>query len=207
MKYSARRATPADNFGPYLGPPGMALNKRFYAAKEESKAIGIARRLRARYVATTIDGRPELEMMFHRLHVFDGTGQRGQPPLAHFRLIVDDPPIGLPLGYLSGITRAVRNPFKLFEIVAGAVLEVAATPGSEVRAEVEIETSTQRRFRYRVTANANEQGIAHLRVPYATSTSVPSRPTGPYTVYADDRSIRVEVSDQQVLSGATLEVR
>ncbi len=55
--------------------------------------------------------------------------------------------------------------------------------------------------------NADLQGVARLRVPYATSITAPTRSTGPYTVYADDRAIRVEVEDEQVLTGATVEVR
>jgi hypothetical protein len=208
VEYSARRPSPSDNFGPYLGPPGLELTSAFFTATDEQQAFAIAQQLRARYVVTTVFDRPQREMMIYRLHALDGTGRRGQPPLTHFRLVVDDPAIGVPLGSLSGITRRpVRNPFKLFEVVAGAVLEVAATPGSEVTARIEIETSTRRRFDYRVETSADEHGMARLRVPYSTSVTAPTRSTGPYSVTADGRTLRVEVDDEQVTTGATLRVR
>jgi len=208
IEYSARRPSPSDNFGPYLGPPGLELTSAFYTATDEQEALAIARRLRVRYVVTTIMDRPQTDMMIYRLQAHDGAGRRGQAPLAHFRLVVDDPAVGVPLGSLSGITRrSVRSPFKLFEVVEGAILEVAATPGSGVSAAVEIETSTRRRFAYRAQSIADERGVARLRVPYSTSITAPTRSTGPYTVNADGRFIRVEVDEGQVQSGATLEVR
>jgi asparagine N-glycosylation enzyme membrane subunit Stt3 len=113
----------------------------------------------------------------------------------------------MPLGALNGTAPFVTEaPFKLFEVVEGAVLTVAADSGDEVTAEVEVSTPTGRRFHYRVSAVANDLGIATLRVPYATDTDSPTRPTGPYRVRIGERISQVSVSDADVRGGRVVRV-
>ena len=86
------------------------------------------------------------------------------------------------------------------------ILPFPPSASSSVTAEVEVSTPTGRRFHYRVSAVANDLGIATLRVPYATDTDSPTRPTGPYRVRFGERIRQVSVSDadqmQAILAGA-----
>lgn len=203
----SERPTTSSGFGPYLGGNSFQLSNRFYALHSEERAFALARRLKARYVITSPVGRPTQSMMLHRLHSADGLGEADVPPLHRFRLVTEWPKRGMPLGALNGTAPFVTEaPFKLFEVVEGAVLTVAADSGDEVTAEVEVSTPTGRRFHYRVSAVANDLGIATLRVPYATDTDSPTRPTGPYRVRIGERIRQVSVSDADVRGGRVVRV-
>ena len=52
LQYYARRPTPADTFGPYIGVDGYEQVQRFFRMTSEPRAIALARRLGARYVVT-----------------------------------------------------------------------------------------------------------------------------------------------------------
>ncbi|MBW1687582.1 MAG: hypothetical protein JRS35_21305 [Deltaproteobacteria bacterium] len=53
---------------------------------------------------------------------------------------------------------------------------------------------------------ADREGLARLRVPYATVTTAPTRPAGPYTLRSGGRSQRIRVSDAQVRQGAVIAI-
>ncbi len=201
----AERPVTATGFGPYLGREGFAESVRFYAQHSEPEAVRIARRLGARYVATSLEGRPPPASMLHRLQVEDGLARASRPALAHFRLVTEAPVRGVPLGFASGTARRSEAPYKLFEVVEGAVLEHRGPPGAELRAEVEVRTPG-RRFTWAATAVADARGRARLRVPYATATELPVAPVGPYRVSVDGRVRRVPVTEEQVRRGATIPV-
>ena len=146
-------------------------------------------------------------MLLHRLHVADGAGLDGRPALEHFRLITEGPAWGIPLGFLTGVVRRPSlAPYKLFEVVEGVVFEYRGAPGVEVTAQLGIRTPTGRRFVYRASTLADREGLARLRVPYATVTTAPTRPAGPYTVRSGGRSQRIRVSDAQVRQGAVIAI-
>ena len=88
-------------------------------------------------------------------------------------------------------------PYKLFELVEGAVFEASACPGTELIAEVTIVTPL-RRFQYRAVGRADRDGVVRVRVPYATETRAPARPAGPYQLRLSDRAFSVAVSDDDV---------
>jgi hypothetical protein len=100
----------------------------------------------------------------------------------------------------------VFAPYKLFEVVEGAVLEYRGDAGVEVAAELKIGTPTGRRFVYRASTTADRDGLARLRVPYATDTSAPTRPAGPYTLRVGGTGQRIRVSDAQVRQGAIIPI-
>jgi hypothetical protein len=222
VNYHARRATPSGNFGPYVGREGFALSRGFYRARSEGRALTLARALEARYVITSAEAGAAPSMLLYRLHRLDGAAAEGEgggkgegkgaseqgvPALEHFRLVTEGPPRGFPLGALGGaVPGNVVAPYKLFEIVEGAVLEIRAAPGSEVEVSLEVATPARRRFRYRAVARAGEAGVARIRVPYATETAAPARPTGPYRVRAESAGAEVHVSEEQVLRGAVLAI-
>ena len=95
---------------------------------------------------------------------------------------------------------------ELFEVVEGAVLEVRGEPGQAVEAMLEVETPLGRVFRYRAKAVTDAQGLAQLRVPYATDTALPTRPLGPYRVEIGEEVHLLTVTDADVTSGALIGV-
>jgi asparagine N-glycosylation enzyme membrane subunit Stt3 len=202
----ARRPTPSDNFGPYLADSNLTRARRFYELTNEKEAVASAEKLGWRYVVTAAAGKPRRGMLLHRLHWADGTTRFGAPPLEQFRLVTEGPPSGVSIGNLSQPRPTGDIPYKLFEIVPGAILQVPAEPGSQVSAELAIRTPSQRRFTYRASAEADALGTARLRVPYATETETPVRPLAPYVVRAGGRAYEVVVSDVQVREGAVIDV-
>jgi dolichyl-phosphooligosaccharide-protein glycotransferase len=203
-----RRPTPADNFGPYLEGSNLAAANRFYALRSEEAALRLAESLKLRYVVTAEQFAPSPAMLLHRLHREDGRGRGAVPRLEHFRLVTEGPPAGgVSIAYLKGRPPPPGDvPYKLFEIVPGAVLEVRAPPGSGVTAEVEIATPTGRRFTYPARTQAGADGVARLRVPYATDGRTPVHTTGPWRVHAGGQTELVPVSERDLLSGATVAV-
>jgi hypothetical protein len=91
-------------------------------------------------------------------------------------------------------------------VVKGAVFEVRGDPGTPIGAEVSVVTPTGRRFEYRAATRIGEDGIARLRVPYATETSEPTKPEGPYRVWIEDAEVRVRVTDADVREGALIQL-
>ena len=201
----AHRATPADPFGPYIGEPAYRDVVRFLTTEHEPDAVAIAARLRTPFVALA-DGPSgsSSERVARRLMRNEGSASKGQPHLEHFRLVTEGPLGGLSFriaferGHGSGI------PYKLFEVVPGAVLRVEAAPGELVAARLSIATPTGRRFRFGATALAGEDGIARLRVPYWTGGDETTRAVGPYRVAAGERRWVAEVSEDEVRSGRVI---
>lgn len=200
-----RRPTTADNFGPYLGGENFLSTMEFFLQDGEEKALATAQRLGARYVVTAEQaGRVPRTAALHRLHIEDGTAQPGLPPFERFRLVTEGPRGGRPIGLLEDVRFQSPVPYKLFEIVEGAMLEVHVEPGAAVTAEVRVVTPFGRRFAYRARALAGSNGTARLRVPYATDTSAPVRPLGPWRVRVGETVREVGVTDADVLKGATV---
>ena len=206
IRWASRRAVPADNFGPYLDDEKFALVKRFFATRSEEQAVGIAARLRTPYVVTAVHsalrGHPSL--VERRLHELDGSARGNAPHLEHFRLVTEGPQGGLP--FLPVPAPRYVPPYKLFEVVEGAVLEARATPDTVVRADLGLETPAGRRFRFRAVARADGSGVARLRVPYATEPAAPTRAIGPWRVRIAGTELELEVSEAEVLEGRVVPV-
>jgi asparagine N-glycosylation enzyme membrane subunit Stt3 len=199
LHYVAHRATPADNFGPYVGREGFEATLRLLLSPPADTTLDELRDLGIRYVVTGWQPRWHPGSLLQRLHTRDGRAQADQPTLAHFRLIAEGPPRGVPLGAVPG-SRSVPVPYKLFEVVEGARLRVGIGPGERVTARVTV-SGSGRRFVHRVDAVADDTGCATLRLPYATSTDAPVRPEGPYRLDLESGEIRVELSELDVQEG------
>jgi len=208
VKALGERPTPAGNFGPYVGDEGLLGSRDFYLATRETEALRHAQRLRCRYVVTTDEGPERPGTMMQRLHHDDGSRVRSRWALRHFRLVTESPRRGVPLGALRGATEPfVDTPYKLFEIVPGAELVVSGgDPGRPVFVSVEIESGSGRRFVYRSRGQIGDDGLARVRVPYATDASTPARPVGPYRVRTDAGVHAVEVRESQVAAGESVRV-
>jgi len=205
MGYLGRRPTSANNLGPYLDSELFDSVFGFFRSRSEPAALAIAKRLGARYAVTSehpgiVPG--QLEYWLHRR---DGsTGREGQHA-EHLRLITEGPEGGLPISDLTlrGAPRKIV-PYKLFELVEGAVLELHTDPGTPVRAELSLTTPIGRRFSYVAITRSGADGTARLRVPYATETHEPTRPDGPYRLRVGDTERLVRVTDADVRKGAII---
>jgi len=207
LHYVAHRATPSDNFGPYSESRHWDEARRFFSLRSEASAVRSAEALGARYVLTVEYGAVDYRSLSQRLHREDGLERDDSPRFEHFRLIAEGPRGGRPLTDLyQGFAAPGIAPYKLFEKVAGAVLEVHAAPGSEVAATLTLYSPFGRRFDYVARANAGDDGVARLRVPYASDGRTPVGAHGPWLVRADGATRPVPVSDEAVLDGATVVV-
>jgi hypothetical protein len=116
-----------------------------------------------------------------------------RPALDAFRLVEDD-------GQKSGMEPG--DVYRLFEYVAGArVLVRGAGARRPVTAMVSLEAPWGGETQWVATRAADEEGIALLRLPYATGPNGRIR-AGPWVVTDGVRTAHLEVSEADVLSGA-----
>jgi dolichyl-diphosphooligosaccharide--protein glycosyltransferase len=201
LHYTAHRATPADPWGPFSGPENWDAVNRFLRTESEEEALGIAKRLGTPFVLTAEEGEAPSAAVAQRLQREDGSARPDAAHLGHFRLVAEGPDGGIPIAWLFAPTQKKVIPYKLFEIVEGAQVEVPAEPGQAVVAELPISTSTGRNFVFRARAVADEAGIARLRLPYATDASGPTQATGGYRISGVGV---VQVPEQAVRDGAVI---
>jgi asparagine N-glycosylation enzyme membrane subunit Stt3 len=208
LHYYGRRATATDPMWSYIGPENWNRTVAFYRAVEEPRAVAIASLLRGRYVITT--STDVVDTIAGRLHQRDGRQGKHGPRLKHFRLVTESSPgrTGFSILYRQPerVPDSTGIAYKLFEIVQGALLEVEATPKARVSASVTLETPSGRSFVYFASAEADDQGIAYLRVPYSTASQSPIHATGPYRIIAGTRLSRVHVNEVDVRDGLTIVV-
>ena len=201
--YWARRPVPANNFGQYLDREKFDLAEDFYRTHDAARAVEALDRLATRYVVTFIQGFSPPMPFVQQLHREDGPGRHAEPCGPCLRLVTEGPPYGSPRRGFRPRGGAV--PYKLFERVEGARIEVRAEPDALVRLELDLETPLGRRFVFAMRGRAEPDGTATLRVPYSTGATLPVHSVGPYRVEVDGRLHRVEVSERAVLEGATID--
>lgn len=205
LRWYARRPLAADNFWDKF--PTWEAASSLLLLPSEDEAVARAGTLGARYVVTMPMQMP-VTSLGERLHLDDGREVGGRARIERLRLVTEGPRGGVPLLRPYGVRPPPGvQPYKLFEIVPGALLEVHATPGAPVEAEVTVETPTGRRFPYRARAVADAHGLARLRVPYASETAVPAHPIGAWRVRVGEGPDRhVVITDRDVESGAVVRV-
>ena len=207
LQWVARRATPTDPFWEYIGPANWKKAFALLDARDERRAVGLAEALRARYVVASAGSAPGT--LLDRLYQDDGL----RPALQRFRLVTEassggraleaSPALGARPGHAG-----LRAPYKLFEVVQGAQLEVSAPPSSRVEVSVPVRAPTGRSFVYRLALRTPETGVAAFRVPYANTPK--GKSVGPFAVRVGPRwQVRVDgrpagevfVSESAVLLG------
>jgi dolichyl-phosphooligosaccharide-protein glycotransferase len=207
LHYVAHRATPSDNFGPYSGSRHFRSAQRFFELRSEERAVETADALGARYVLTVEFGPAGYQGLTQRLHREDGVEREDVPHWEHFRLVTEGPRGGRPLAEIyGGAGLPGVSPYKLFERVAGAVLEVHAEPGAAVEAVAVVRTPIGRQFRFPIHRTADADGVVRLRVPYATDGAAPTGATGPWRVTVGDRRGEAAVSEAAVREGLAVPV-
>ncbi|MCG8589018.1 MAG: hypothetical protein MJE66_06975 [Proteobacteria bacterium] len=199
LHYVARRATPSDNFGPYLEPEMLVQTLEALVGLEPAAATAVVDQLQARYVLSSWQPRYWPGTLLERLQDGDGSG------LGEYRLIAEGPEGGVPLAALFAAPPPGTVAYKLFERVPGAQLQVATAPGKRVVALQTVVAPSGRRIAYRQEAIADDQGRALLRVPYATGANGLMR-AGRYRVLAGAEPQYATVSECQVLEGAVVVV-
>ncbi len=207
LHYSARKGTATDPMWAFIGPENWKLSLDFLSATNEREALGLAGRLQGRYVVT-MNSRPPGSVM-GRLHDRDGRAGPAGPRLEHFRLITEAP-LGAP-GF-QDIFRAPKPaaakapPYKLFEIVEGAQIDVRGEPGDRVEISVAVQSLSGREFVYRVDTRVGNEGRVRVRVPYSTDGNAPSGPSEPYRLRVGGRATTFEVKERDVLEGRSVPV-
>jgi hypothetical protein len=137
----------------------------------------------------------------------DGLEREDSPRFERFRLVTEGPRGGRPLtDLISGVAAADVAPYKLFEKVRGAELEVHAAPDSEVDATLTLHSPLGRRFDYVARADTGADGIARLRVPYASDGTTPVRARTPWHVRSNGVTQPAIVTEQAVQRGETVVV-
>ncbi|MBW2725374.1 MAG: glycosyltransferase family 39 protein [Deltaproteobacteria bacterium] len=218
LHYSGKRATPADPFGPYIGRENFAAVQEFNQTTNERRASQIMQQLSARYVATASDSIPRaVGSMALRLHDNDGSYALGSPHLGRFRLVTEGPVGGVAMSRMFGDERESFAPYKLFEFVPGATIELQTRAREQMTLELPLRTPSGRRFVYRAVGRADAKGRARLRVPYANPRNRPRRKMnervdrveslGPYQVRAGKSRFWVHVTEEQIQSGTTIQAR
>jgi len=202
LQYLGRRATATDPFWAYIGPENWERTFAFLAATREAEALALADALNGRYVVTTASA--AAGSVVRQLHWHDGNSGDTGRRLEHFRLIDEGPQGGRGLSEIFDTPPAGASslPYKLFEIVEGAVIDGRAAPGSEAIARLVLRSSQGREFVYEASGRANARGRVRLRVPYASQGEAPVRAVAPWHVRMDDRWHRVAISEEQVRAGA-----
>jgi dolichyl-diphosphooligosaccharide--protein glycosyltransferase len=207
LHYVAHRATPSDGFGPYSGSRHWEQSRRFFELRSEELAVRAADALAARYVMTVEYGPVEYRSLSQRLHREDGLERDDSPRFERFRLVVEGPRGGRPLTDLyGGVAAPGVAPYKLFERVAGAVIEVHTEAGAPVEATLVLHSPFGRHFVYVAKTTAGADGVARLRVPYASDAKTPVAAREPWELRVGDARLSVMVSEEAVLQGATVPV-
>ena len=209
LHYYARRATATDSVRSNIEHGNGARSAAFFRAKREFDAIAIANHLNGRYVVTA--DTDSAGTVAGRLHQRDGRAGDQGPRLEHFRLVTESSPGRAGFGRIDDqqiqpLVEDSNVAYKLFEIVKGAVLEVETTPQTRVRVSLTIDTPSGRSFLYLASADAGDDGIARLRVPYSTASETPIHAEGPYRISAGTRLSRVHVNEVDVRDGLTVAV-
>jgi dolichyl-diphosphooligosaccharide--protein glycosyltransferase len=210
VRYRAERPTVQDNFGSYADARAFERARDYYDALDEEEAYRVARELGARYALATREGSgqtfgPSPHSVGQRLWRRLGNGAPeqagpGSPALARHRLVWVRNPSGGSQGAEPAPDRVA-----LFEIVPGARVVGAASPGAKVSVELELRAGPGRVW-YRARTEASPEGTYELRLPYPTDVAV-SREVeaiGPYRVRVESRSAALEVREADVRAGAEL---
>ena len=162
-----------------------------------SAPFGRIERDRLRGVSAEVVDRAALEqLVVRRLHLRDGSGVAGTDlaALGHFRLVAEGP------------TGPGDSQVKLFELVAGAHVEVAgATGGAVVEGRVAISTGSGRRGEWVTSARADLAGSCTLRVPWATGANGRVS-AGPLQVSDRAHRAMVSMAESAIREGSSIHV-
>jgi dolichyl-diphosphooligosaccharide--protein glycosyltransferase len=212
---------------------GIFNTSRFFSAMDEEKAAGLCRNLGIRYILVEEQdmethlhylGKLEDEIsrfsgaekddlvrryftaMGSRLFYLNGSAVNVQgadiEALGRFRLVYESK-------HNSDIKVNLEQELsasKVFEFVEGARIRGRTAPDSMVRASVPVRTNRGREFVYHTVTRSGEEGAYELRVPYSNAgTPYETGAHGPYVIKSGGRTTELNVSEDEVIEGATKE--
>lgn len=159
--------------------------------------------------------------MVYRLHMLDAVG------MEQYRMVYES------LAYSSTASMSTQEIFykqlfnqlysqsvienntgyvKVFEYVEGAVITGEASPNETVNLTLTVQTNQNRVFNYRQSVQADASGVYSFTVPYSTTgpidgeTNFAVKPIGNYTVTTSAGERSINVSEEDVLNGNTVQV-
>ncbi len=230
VQYFARRPVLTSPFGVDGGERAMEDAARFYLSRDDDRAEAVLRERRIGYLLVESppnvvwvsqefapEGSPEfVRMRSHsgnlfafegmpafwslplaRLYFRDGSATARTSALGGFRLVYETPPTN-PGPPAIGM-------YKMFAVVPGASLRVAAAPGSAVTVAVPVMTNTGRAFTWSARGVADSAGWAVVRVPFATGMNG-FVVAGAYSVADSAGSRTVSVMEDQITHGQVVTV-
>ena len=211
----AHRPTPTDPFWAFIGQENWDRAAGLLGARSEAAALELSESLNARYVITLSSALPgTLEGW---LHAYDGLEADGWRRSEHLRLVTEGPAGGVPLSAKFQIQdsaapdRGKAVPYKLFEIVNGARLEVSGEPGAEIRVVLALVSPAQRAIKWSAMERADARGIAVFHLLYPTSASATEgrvHAPGLYHVTSETaagkHSRSLSLSEEQIIGGERL---
>jgi asparagine N-glycosylation enzyme membrane subunit Stt3 len=232
IQYYAGKPVVVDPFGTDVSTDAMADEAAFFLASDPDEALEILTRRRVGFLllddpvfsayhalgfapagaprVVTATYRPRTgeelrptdafdELVVSRLYLADGLPRGDRPALDRYRLVFESPPRA-PIPWIS------QGPFRIFEVVRGAELEVTgARPLSTVTVSIDVRTNQGRAFRWTTSRTADDSGAASLRVPYVTGRNGASV-AGPAVISSPDARREVTVPPGAVERGDRLPV-
>jgi dolichyl-diphosphooligosaccharide--protein glycosyltransferase len=207
----AERPTPTDPFWSFIGEQSWERAAALLSAENEAHALEMSEALGARYVVTMSSA--STAGLEGWLHDGDGLTHAGRPRSEHFRLVTEGPRKGVPLAaaFRDGEGRASADtpPYKLFEIVNGALLEIRTQPGDEVRVALGLSAPARRKLVWRANERAGSDGVARVRVVYPTSQATASglvHANGVYHIGTASGSLSAQVTEHEIATGSILRI-
>jgi oligosaccharyl transferase (archaeosortase A-associated) len=160
--------------------------------------------------------------MESKLHILDANG------LQHYRLIHEstinqNTDGGAQELVYKQIYNALINPknpvpvelsgyVKIFEVVKGATIAGRTTPNTVITIENNIITNINRNIHYKQTIISDSEGNFNFTVPYSTTgtisgeTQFDTKATEKYILTANNIKVSVDVNEEEVLNGRTVNV-
>jgi hypothetical protein len=238
IEWLSGKPTVATNFALYIGDESFRDPARFFLAEDRFEAERILEERRVRYVLITawfprlmamrslgadqtrldryLDRTEEADhrltfawfrtmsarLMFDGSVIHEKTG--AGPPMDFMRLVA----VSMKR-YPELIMGMPRPAGWVWEAVRGAVIEVRAKPGDRLALEVQVDyANTDYSLVWGGEAFADGEGIARLRVPYATrGTNGDGVATAPARWLCGERRGEVDIPEAAVLSGEPIPIR
>jgi hypothetical protein len=120
------------------------------------------------------------------------TGQSGQTPLHHFRLI-----------FISYYDRS-KMPLLLYEVVKGARIEIKTRPNSKVLVRVNASFANKQFVPWQDYGQADARGIFTTIAPYAITAKTAPFVIDSYQVSTDSGQSSLDVDEDSVVQGSTV---
>lgn len=211
IQWAAERPVVASNYGHYTGEQAFLDSFRFFGAQDSAQAEALLQRRDVRYVLVTSDLERQWPTIVAALGLADDAQQRDHSvcarllgygePLEFVRIvrasIMPDPkraPPGVKSPWPSGF---------VYERVAGAWIEAHGHAGARLDITLPLKAG-EHAFRYSKSAVADANGVARVRIPYATERVGEVAPTGPLVVRFEGASSSLKVQREAVRNGLTV---